>query len=134
MQKGRLKRVSSFVFAMRYFTKPPKIYRQAYGETYICDHLVYSRCTLYRFKECGLAVIQQRYDAETKRTYWTEIDAWIANAIYLEPRFHLYLREHARIASNGLYPTVTIRQLMWAIRMKPLKKERWETVFDRKDI
>ena len=27
--------------------------------------------------------------------------------------------------------TVTVRQIMWALRMKPLKKERWETVFDR---
>ena len=32
---------------------------------------------------------------------------------------------------DGLYPTVTVRKLMWALRMKPLKKERWETVFDR---
>ena len=35
---------------------------------------------------------------------------------------------------NGFYPTVTVRQLMWAIRMKPMKKERWETVFDRKEV
>jgi len=35
---------------------------------------------------------------------------------------------------NGLYPTITVRQLMWALKIKPLKKERWETCFDRKDI
>ena len=35
---------------------------------------------------------------------------------------------------NDLYPTVTIRQIMSALKMKPLKKERWETVFDRRII
>lgn len=35
---------------------------------------------------------------------------------------------------DGIYPTMTVRQAMWAAKMKPLKKERWETVFDHKDI
>ena len=34
----------------------------------------------------------------------------------------------------GLYPTVTIRQIMWALKIKPLKRERWETCFDRREI
>ena len=41
-----------------------------YGEIYICDHPVYSRCTLYQIDKKGLAVIQQRYDSETKKTWW----------------------------------------------------------------
>lgn len=41
---------------------------------------------------------------------------------------------HVDIEQSGLYPTVNVRQLMWALRMKPMRKERWETVFDRKDI
>ena len=45
-----------------------------YGNTYICDHLVYDRCTLYQIDNKGLAVIQQRYDQETKTTWWSEID------------------------------------------------------------
>ena len=36
--------------------------------------------------------------------------------------------------SHGYFPTVTVRQLMWALRMKPLKKERWETSFDHVPI
>lgn len=32
--------------------------------------------------------------------------------------------------TDGLYPTVTIRQIMWALKMKPLPRERWETCFD----
>ena len=130
------KRASSFLFyiRMRYFSKPPPLSVQSYGEVYICDHPLYSKCTLYRDKEKGLAIIQQRFDAKKKHTYWAEIDAWIANALYLKPKFHLYFKEHAKPPENGLYPTVSVRQIMWAVRMKPLKKERWETVFDRKDI
>lgn len=30
--------------------------------------------------------------------------------------------------------TVTIRQIMWALKLKPIKRERWKTCFDRKDI
>ena len=119
---------------MRYFSEAPLLSLQRFGRTYICNHPVYNRCTLYQVKDRGLAVIQQRYDKKTKHTFWTEIDGWIANALYINPKFHLYLEDHAREKKNGLYPTVTVRQAMWAIRMKPLKKERWETVFDRKDI
>lgn len=35
---------------------------------------------------------------------------------------------------DGLYPTVTVRQIMWALKMKPIPRERWETVFDRREI
>lgn len=45
-----------------------------------------------------------------------------------------YFDSKAKKCKNGLYPTVSIRQIMWALRMKPLKKERWETYFDRKEI
>lgn len=123
-----------FYFAMRYFSKPPEFSVQSFGEVYKCNHPLYDKCTLYRDKEKGIAIIQQRFDEKTKRTYWTEIDGWIANALYLRPKFHLYFKEHAKPAENGLYPTVSVRQIMWYVRMKPLKKERWETVFDRKDI
>ena len=79
-------------------------------------------------------MIQQRYDPDTKCTYWTEIDAELQDELYLHPSFMLYFNKRAGEPINGLYPTVTIRQLMWALRMKPLPKQRWETVFDRKDI
>ena len=36
--------------------------------------------------------------------------------------------------TDGLYPTVTIRQIMWALKMKPIQRQRWETCFDRRDI
>ena len=119
---------------MRYHYQPPKLYSSLYGQRYICDHPLYDSCTLLTIGEKGLAVIQQRFDAETKSTWWSEIDPWLADALYLHPKFKQYFNERAGKCSDGLYPTVTIRQIMWALKMKPIKRERWETVFDRKDI
>lgn len=119
---------------MRYHFKKPDYYLAAYGETYICDHPVYDRCTLYREDSIGLAVIQQRHDNSSKHTWWSEIDPWLIDALYLQPGFYEFFKERARTSKNGLFPTVTIRQIMWALKMKPLKRERWETVFDKRDI
>ena len=119
---------------MRYHFEKPTIYFSMYGATYECDHPVYSRCTLYLHGDKGLAVIQQRYDPETKRTYWTEIDPWLTDVLYLHERFRKYFEERAGECENGLYPTVTIRQIMWALKLKPIPRERWETCFDRKAV
>lgn len=119
---------------MRYHYEKPDIYSSMYGQLYICDHPVYSRCTLLRIGEKGIAVIQQRFRPKTKSTYWGEVDPWLTDALYLHPRFKTYFDERARMPVNGLYPTVTVRQIMWALKMKPLKRERWETVFDRREI
>ena len=121
-------------FVMRYHFEKPEIYISAYGEFYICDHPVYRRCTLYKEGEKGLAVIQQRFDPVSKTTWWSEIDPWLTDRLYLHPNFRKYFEERAGTAEDGLYPTVTIRQAMWALKMKPLKRKRWETVFDRRDI
>ena len=105
-----------------------------FAKTYACNHPLYSKCTLYKIKDYGLAVIQQRFNLETKTTYWTEIDPWLIDEIYIQPGFKKYFNQMSGIEQSGLYPTVNVRQLMWALRMKPMRKERWETVFDRKDI
>lgn len=119
---------------MRYHFEKPRIYSTMYGETYSCNHPVYNKCTLFKIKEKGLAVIQQRFDQDTKSTKWGEIDCWLSASIYLHPNFKNYFDERSGECSDGLYPTVTVRQIMWALKMKPLKKERWETVFDRREI
>ncbi len=119
---------------MRYHYEKPSLYTKTYGETYICNHPVYSSCTLFRINEKSLAVIQQRYDKSTKQTWWSEIDPWLPNDLYLNPRFKQFFDERAGTSRDGLYPTVTIRQIMWAFKMKPLSRERWESVFDRRDI
>ena len=119
---------------MRYHYEKPEIYVPMYGETYICDHPVYSSCTLFRIENKGLAVIQQRYDQKTKSTTWTELDPWLSNDLYLHPKFKEFFDERSGTCTDGLYPTVTIRQIMWALKMKPLPRKRWETVFDRRYI
>ena len=119
---------------MRYHHEKPKINRSAYGEVYICNHPVYDRCTLYKIGKNGLAVIQQRYNIRTKATRWTDIDPWLTDALYLHERFKEFFDERSGESQNGLYPTVTIRQIMWALKMKPIKRERWETCFDRRSI
>jgi hypothetical protein len=105
-----------------------------YGDTYICDHPVYDKCTLFQIGSRGLAVIQQRYDSETKHTYWGEIDPWLTDDLYLHPNFKKFFEERSGECTDGLYPTVTVRQMMWALKSKPLPKERWETCFDRRAI
>lgn len=119
---------------MRYHYKKPSIYLSLYGQTHRCDHPVYNVCTLYQIDSKGLAVIQQRYDPETKSTWWSEIDACLTDDLYLHPRFKGFFDERSGEATDGLYPTVTVRQLMWALKMRPLKRERWETCFDRRTI
>lgn len=119
---------------MRYHYNRPNLYLSMYGSIYICNHPVYTRCTLFNTEEKGIAVIQQRFNLETKSTWWSELDPWLVDDIYLNTNFKKYFEDRAKPCTDGLYPTVTVRQIMWSLKMKPLKKERWETCFDRRDI
>lgn len=119
---------------MKYFYEKPTIYLSMYGQAYECDHPVYSRCTLYLINGQGLAVIQQRYNPVNKITWWGEIDPWLTDDLYLHPGFKNVFDKRSGECSDGLYPTITVRQLMWALKMKPLPRERWETCFDRREI
>ena len=80
---------------MRYHYQRPAIYLSMYGKLYICDHPVYNRCTLFQIGDKGLAVIQQRFDEDTKRTWWEEVDPWITDDLYLHPRFKEYFAKRA---------------------------------------
>ena len=119
---------------MRYHYEKPTLYSSMYGETYHCNHPVYDKCTLYKIHNKGLAVIQQRYNPKTKSTRWGEIDPWLTDPLYLHPKFKEYFDKRSGTATDGLYPTVTIRQIMWALKIKPIPRERWETCFDRKEV
>ena len=105
-----------------------------YGEIYSCNHPVYDKCTIFTIGNRGLAVIQQRFDDSTKQTWWGEIDPWLTDPLYLHPKFKEFFDKRSGECKDGLYPTVTIRQIMWAFKMKPIPKERWETCFDRNNI
>lgn len=119
---------------MRYHYEKPSLYISTYGETYECNHPVYDRCTLFKMDRKGLAVIQQRYNPITKVTWWGEIDPWLTDPLYLHPNFIEYFVKRADEKKDDIYPTVTIRQMMWALKMKPIPRERWETCFDRKNV
>ena len=119
---------------MRYHYEKPINYSSMYGTTYLCNHPVYYKCTLYLIGDKGLGVVQQRFDPINKTTKWGEIDPWLTDILYLHPRFREFFDERAGECLDGLYPTVTIRQIMWGLKIKPLPKERWETCFDRRTI
>lgn len=119
---------------MRYHYEKPTVYSTMYGTTYTCNHPVYDRCTLFEIDNKGLAVIQQRFDETTKRTWWSELDPWLPDLLYLHPKFREFFDERSGVDTDGLYPTVSIRQIMWGLKLKPLPRERWETCFDRRDI
>ena len=59
---------------MRYHYEKPAIYLSMYGTTYLCSHPVYDRCTLFEINGKGIAVIQQRFDSETKKKDLVERD------------------------------------------------------------
>lgn len=119
---------------MRYFYEKPSIYLSMYGETYKCNHPVYSECTLFKIGDKGLAIVQQRYIADTKCTWWGALDPWLTDDIYLHPGFRDFFKDRAGECVAGLYPTVTVRQIMWALKMKPIPRQRWETCFDRRNV
>ena len=119
---------------VRYHHEKPRLYVSMYGESYRCDHPVYDTCTLFKMNRRGLAVIQQRYNSKTKTTWWGEIDPWLTDVLYLHEWFKNYFNQRSGECINSIYPTVTIRQIMLALKLKPVKRERWETCFDRREI
>lgn len=114
---------------MRYHLMPTTS-RQKFGKLYFCNHPVYNRCTLFIDGRRGLAVIQQYYSPITKHTWWAEVEDWITAELYLAPKYPAYFDEHAAPSVNGIFPTVSVRQMMWALRIKPLPRKPWETLFD----
>ena len=112
---------------MRYHYEKPDLYFSKYGKTYMCDHPVYDSCTLYLIGKNSLAVIQQRI--ENKLTYWTDIDPWLVDDLYLHPKFKEFFDSRSGLATDGLYPTVTIRQIMWALKIKTGKARKMGSMF-----
>ena len=119
---------------MSYHYEKPELYSSVFGTIHTCNHPVYNKCILYLIGKRGLAVIQQRYDSDTKHTYWTEIDHWLTDQLYLHTGFKEFFDDRSWECTDVLYPTVTNRQIMWALKMKPIPRERWETCFDRRNI
>lgn len=112
---------------MKYYYEKPKTWSPA-GQIYICDHPLFNRCTLFMKGKRGIIIVQEHYNEKTKARWWGTIEPWLASDIYNNDNFKAYLDQNAQeIDKNGLYPIFTVRKIMWALRMKPLKKEIWET-------
>lgn len=112
---------------MRKFYEKPNDWALGYGLVYRCDHPCYTFATLYLEEDVGLAVVQQRFDKHTKMFYWGPVDLWLADDIYKADGFNKYFKEHAGSKDiYGSYPTVSIRKIMYALKMDPLKKDIWE--------
>ena len=116
---------------MAYYQKPGDGFsKQIFGEIYTCNNPVYTRCTLFRNGNLGVAIIQQRFNAKTKHTWWDFIDPWLANDIYTSPGFPKLFKQFAGLPDdNGSYPTLCIRPAMRKLGMPPLEKDIWETRF-----
>jgi hypothetical protein len=77
-----------------------------YGELYICNHPVYDRCTLFTIGDKGLAVIQQRFSADTKSTYWAEVDSWLTDSLYLHPKFNISTAGLESVRTDYIQPSL----------------------------
>ena len=106
---------------MKYFYQKPDFYQPLYGEKIELNHQIYKFGTLYLNDSKGIIIVQKRF--VSKYAYWDAIDPWLANDIYLNPGWSLYFSKNA---TDAPYPIIPVRKVMWALRMKPLKKEYWE--------
>lgn len=92
---------------MRYHYQKPDIYLSMYGELYICNHPVYDRCTLFTIGDKGLAVIQQRFNADTKSTYWTEVDSWLTTLyIYIQNSRNISTVDPESVRTDYIQPSL----------------------------
>ena len=99
--------------------------------THQCNHPLYDRCTLYTKNGKGLAVLQHRYSPRSKMAWLGPIDKDLIYAIASKEGFDEYFDEHAKEPDDSdLYPSVSVRTIMWALKMKPLKKSVWEKGLD----
>lgn len=96
-------RFSQEFILVRYHYEKPPIYFSKYGITYKCDHPVYSKCTLFKIDDKGLAVIQQRYDPKEKITKQGDIDLWLTDDLYLHKGFMDFFNDRSGENEDGLY-------------------------------
>lgn len=82
---------------MRYYHEKPEIYASMYGECYICNHPIYNRRTLFKIDDRGLAVIQQRFNIDAKTIWWSELDPWLTDVLYLHPKFKSYFDDRSGV-------------------------------------
>lgn len=91
------------------------------------SHPLYSKSTVFKLDDIGLSVVRLHFNEKTRLFWWDAVDLFLAHEIATHPDFKKYLEKHGdKVDAKGFYPTVNVRKVMWALRMKPLKKEWWE--------
>lgn len=96
------------------------------------DYPVCNRCDILYDPEAkvGLAVIQQRWNGRLKHTWWENVDRSIMDYIQYSPLLEDVFYQKAEEADEfGRFPVIEVRKLMWALKMKPMPKQFWETRF-----
>ena len=117
---------------MRYFYEPDKKVKSRFGQIYCCPNTLFDLGTLYLKDDLGLIVVQAEFDNVTKQVSFGPIDPGLAHDIYIQTGFEDYFSKHAgKMTGDGCYPVVNVRKVMWALRMKPLKRELWEQELQR---
>ena len=93
-------------------------------------HPAYNSYTLFYYNKKGLSVIRQYYNSRLKITWWGALDEELAEKIAKNEAFYGYFERLAGCSDEkGIYPTVTLRQVMRGIGVKASKKQAWETRF-----
>lgn len=110
---------------MKYFYRPSDDFPiQEYGRQIRVDgNPLFNTATLFKIGDKAIIVVQEHWLAKSKAKYWGAVNSRLATDIYLNPNFAEYFKT---VATSDDYPVMQVRKLMWAIRMKPLKKEFWE--------
>lgn len=116
---------------MRYYYEKPESWDRRGWKVCMCNHPLFNRGTLYLSEDGrGLIIVQKHFNEATKAMWWGQVDAWIASDIYHASGFPEYFDRMARkVNREGLYPVVPVRKIMWALKLKPLRKEIWEEEF-----
>ena len=97
---------------------------------YKCDHYLYDACTLFTDGEKAIAVIQQRFNDKSKTYWWSSVDPELISDILANSFLEDYVKKYGNEPNaNGIYFTVELRKLMWALHMKRPEKQIWETHF-----
>ena len=112
---------------MKYYYERPKTWTIS-GDIYRTNNPLFNKATLFKQGRVGLLVIQLRFNPTTKHMWWSNIDPWIASDICKNDRFKEVFEKFAsEKIPGGDYPIIQLRKLMWELRIKPLKKEFWES-------
>lgn len=91
-----------------------------------CEHPLYRQCTLYFKENLGLAVVKKHYNERLKMFWFGPIENTLAMDISRNEKFKAFFDENACEGCDDIFPTFDIRKIMWALRMKPLRKQYWE--------